>query len=237
MLRIIPLTMASLMAASALKAVDMVSASQAAIQGAQAPQPTQNSNRDTSGFGPHSRPWARNLAGPDDSLGGGPVDEDAVEADENAGSIALPTDFDEADYREATQALALIRRERSLVADREAELENARALLETVRLRAESEVERLSAVRAEVQSLIDQLKELESRDLTRLVETFDGLSPKRAAELMQEMDTELVVSILDRFQERQIAAILDKMENDKALEVINFLSERRRVAAQALNIN
>ncbi len=230
MLRIIPLTIASLVAASALKAVDLFNTGRAQ---AQSPVLEEPGNRDTSGFGPHSRPWARDLANSGTDEAGEPSAPERLDAS----VLPLPADFDETDYKEATQALALIRREMASIDRRAAEVENAEALLEAVRLRAQAEVQRLSDVRAQIQALIDSLEQMERADMRRLVEIYSDLKPARAAELLSEQETSLIVTILDRMQEREIAQIIDKMDTDTAREVLLFISERRRVAAEAVNMN
>jgi flagellar motility protein MotE (MotC chaperone) len=232
MLRIIPLAMASLVVAFMLKAADMVNTSMAQTSA----MAQEDGRQDTSGFGPHQRPWARNFITDEnlpqeDGFGG------AQGAAVNAAVLPLPSDFNEGDYREATQALARLRREEQALERREAELEMATALLEGTRLRARAEITRLATIRDELQGLINRLEAMEEADQDRLVAIYDGLKPSTAAELLSGQDTAMVVSILDDLQPRDVSTILDRMEPARAREVLEFIDQRRRVTSSAIQMN
>lgn len=99
---------------------------------------------------------------------------------------------------------ALDRRERTL-GQRQADLEAAEA-------RLHEKIEALTAVRTDLQELLDEIEGLQDERLTKLQKMLSGMRDKAAAAVLAEMEPDLAVRVLDGMNRAAAAAALAKMD-------------------------
>jgi flagellar motility protein MotE (MotC chaperone) len=71
---------------------------------------------------------------------------------------------------------------------------------------------------------IQKEQELKKERLTRLVELYDKMEPKKAAAMFENLTPDLSVSLLKSLRQRQLTAILEKMAPDKATKLTEYFS-------------
>ena len=80
---------------------------------------------------------------------------------------------------------------------------------------------------AEVQALMTQRSTLQQEDLRRMVAIYEAMKPRDAARIFNELETDIIVDLLDRLPERRSAPIIAEMTDAKAREVTRIMLQRR----------
>jgi len=76
---------------------------------------------------------------------------------------------------------------------------------------------------ASIQKEVDLKKER----LTRLIELYDKMEPKKAATMFESLSLDLSVSLLKSLKQKQLTAILEKMAPDKAAKLTEYFSRMK----------
>ena len=85
-----------------------------------------------------------------------------------------------------------------------------------------AEATRVQKLHDEIKSMLDDAKEIKDQRVKQLVDMLSNTKAKKAAEILQSMDTELAVKVLSGMRGRQAGEILTFVEAKKAAD----LSER-----------
>ncbi|WP_242012413.1 MotE family protein [Pseudodesulfovibrio cashew] len=85
-----------------------------------------------------------------------------------------------------------------------------------------AEALRVEKMHAEMRQMLDEAKEIKDKRVKQLVDMISNTKAKKAAEILQTMETELAVKVLSGMRGRQAGEILTFVEAKKAAE----LSER-----------
>lgn len=180
-------------------------------------------------FGAHERPWATDLKATD------PAKAEAQPA--LAVPVAAPVS---APVAEAPPPVALappnctdpllraaIDEQKADGAGRQNRLREAEAVLAATEARVGTQIQRLNGVKREVEALMTQRSTLQQEDLKRMVAIYEAMKPRDAARILSELETDIVVDVLDRIAERRTAPILAEMADAKAREVTRLILQRR----------
>ncbi|CAO3440310.1 MotE family protein [Azospirillum endophyticum] len=179
-------------------------------------------------FGAHERPWATDLKA---------TDGKAAEAAPAPVPVALPVSTPVA---EAPPPVALappnctdpllraaIDEQKADSAGRQNRLRETEAVLAATEARVGTQIQRLNGVKREVEALMTQRSNLAQEDLKRMVAIYEAMKPRDAARILTDMETDIVVDVLDRVTERRAAPILAEMADAKAREVTRLILQRR----------
>lgn len=232
--RVLPLTLVALLMVLPLKFGTLVEG---------LPAVAQQFDRE---FGTHERPWAENLkAAPEEDgsgEGGAAGGAEGTPEAEASPDAAPPGPGDLPPAPDGTPAVAglppparcedpaLLRsvaEQKDELAARSARLADAEAVLAATEVRVGTQVERLSALKREIEGLMAQRSALRQEDLKRMVGIYEAMKPKDAARIFDDLDTAIVIDILDRMPERRSAPIIADLADAKAREVTRLILQRR----------
>ncbi|CAO3405032.1 MotE family protein [Azospirillum palustre] len=178
-------------------------------------------------FGAHERPWATDLKAND-----GKATPAAAPA-----PVPLPVSTPVAEVPppvalappNCTDPLlrAAIDEQKADTSGRQNRLREAEAVLAATEARVGTQIQRLNGVKREVEALMTQRSTLAQEDLKRMVAIYEAMKPRDAARILTDMETDMVVDVLDRISERRAAPILAEMADAKAREVTRLILQRR----------
>ena len=137
-------------------------------------------------------------------------------------AAADPLDMTEAEI-ELLQQLAERREKLEQRAQTLARREN---LVEAAEKRLNQKVGEMERLRAEIEQLLVQYDEQETKQLTRLVNIYEKMKPKDAARIFEDLDQDVLLKVVERMNERKTAPILAEMRPDKAQQLTLELAER-----------
>lgn len=115
----------------------------------------------------------------------------------------------------------LLEMQRSTVAQRAAEIELANEMLEM-------ETARLSELKQEVETLLERASVEHRADVERLVALYTNMKPRDAAAIMNDLDLEVMVTVLGTMAERNAAPILAALNPGRARALSLILLERAK---------
>jgi flagellar motility protein MotE (MotC chaperone) len=212
MLRVIPLTLVALLMVLPFKLGPLVQA---------LPAIAQSHERE---FGSHDRPWATDLTasaeGTDASDGTAPPPGLPATNLPPLATCADPT------------VLAAVAEQKDELAMRSRRLDDAEAVLAATETRVGLQIARLAEIKSEVEGLLARRSALEEEDLRRMVAIYEAMKPKDAARIFNDLETDMVIDVLDRMPERRSAPIIAELQDAKAREVTRTILQRRSLAAR-----
>ncbi|WP_207477312.1 MotE family protein [Arenibaculum pallidiluteum] len=218
MLRVIPLTLVALMLVLPLKLGSLVEGFPAFAQ------------QVSPGFGAHDRPWAKDLKAAADSGARAAPAPAAPQGETQATSLPsaqLPAG-PLANCGDPALASA-IADQRSEIDRRSRRLADAEAVLSATEMRIGTQLDRLRAVKRDVEALMQQRSDLAEEDLKRMVAIYEAMKPKDAARIFGDLETDMVIDLLDRLPERRSAPIIAELADAKAREVTRAIMQRRQL--------
>ncbi|MGR3321923.1 MAG: MotE family protein [Pseudooceanicola sp.] len=127
------------------------------------------------------------------------------------------------------EMLRSIKRERQLLAEQKQKLSQREAEVELASETVELERARLGELKAEVESLLDRVKQAHTADVDRLVALYRNMKPKDAAGIMNDLDIEVTVMVLGTMAERDAAPIMAALNPVKARTVSQIILERSKL--------
>lgn len=179
-------------------------------------------------FGTHERPWATDLkaANPTGADAQTPPKAETAQPGTTVApappvvTLAPPTCTDPL-LREA------INEQKTDTAARQHRIRETEAVLTATEARVGTQIKRLNAVKHDVEALMTQRSNLQQEDLRRMVAIYEAMKPRDAARILNDLETDIVVDVLDRIPERRAAPILAEMADIKAREVTRVILQRR----------
>jgi flagellar motility protein MotE (MotC chaperone) len=99
--------------------------------------------------------------------------------------------------------------------------------LEVAENRLRAHVERLEALKAELEQMVDDLGEEEEARLQGLVQLYERMKPKQAAAIFDTLDFAVLVPLALRMRDMKLAPILGAMETDVARRLTAEIANRR----------
>lgn len=228
MLRVLPLTLVALLMVLPLKFGTL-------IEGL--PAVAQQFDRE---FGNHERPWAEDLkASAEETAATGEASAQAPAAPADLGTGGGPgtpsgspalaglADLPPPASCEDPALLRSVAEQKDDLAARSERLGDAEAVLAATEVRVGTQIERLAVLKREIESLMEQRSALHQEDLKRMVGIYEAMKPKDAARIFNDLDTAIVIDVLDRMPERRSAPIIADLADDKAREVTRLILQRR----------
>lgn len=148
------------------------------------------------------------------TTGEAPAAAPAAEAD--------PLDFTDEEV-EVLQQLAKRREELEL---RSRQLDEREAMVAAAEQRMEQKMAELKALQTTVEDLLAKRSEQEEADLLTLVQTYEKMKPKDAAQVFEEMDMDLLRDLVSRMKSSRAAPILALVSPTKVKELTLELAQK-----------
>jgi flagellar motility protein MotE (MotC chaperone) len=89
------------------------------------------------------------------------------------------------------------------------------------------QIQRLAALKAELEALMAGLDEEEELKLARLVKIYETMKPKAAAEIFNRLEIPVLLHVVERMKEAKSAVVLGKMNPAIAKRVTTELAKRK----------
>ena len=136
-------------------------------------------------------------------------------------------------------ALALIVKERALLAEQRAAQDALAARVALAREALASEAGRLEALKSEVEGLLARAAARHAADVAQLVDLYGTMKPREAAALLAQMDLEVVVYVMVEMEPRRGAPILAAMPSGMAQAISRVMLERSKLPGDrdAIQVN
>ena len=169
-------------------------------------------------FGAHERPWAKDLKS--EAAAPPPAADSPPPAAAPAIALTSPSCDDPLLRAAINEQKAENQAHSRYVSD-------AGAALGAIETRVATQIDRLNAAKREVESLMKQRSTLQQEDIRRMVAIYEAMKPRDAARIFSDLETDIVIDVLDRMAERRSAPIIAELEDGKAREVTRIIMQRR----------
>ncbi len=157
-------------------------------------------------------------------IGQGQSDEDRIQAERGLPEFPVVA-FTEGEL-EVLQSLS--ERRRSLE-ERERRLKQKEALLQVAEQEVDSKIRELSTLRTQLEDLLDQQEKVQEERLRRMVKIYENMKPAQAATIFNQLEMEVLLSVISRMSERKSAPIFASMNPQRAQEVTIRLVEQTKL--------
>ena len=114
---------------------------------------------------------------------------------------------------------------------REKQLATREALLEAGEREVEQKLRELTAIRGEIEGLLQAQGEEEQARVKSLVTIYEGMKAKDAAGIFNTLDMDVLITIFTNMSERKSAAILAEMNPERARTVTILMAQQRQLPA------
>ena len=119
--------------------------------------------------------------------------------------------------------------------DREKALDTQLQLLAAAEAKVDAKLKAVSAVKAQIQSLLGQADQQQQADVDRLTLVYQKMKPRDAAAVMATLDDRVRIPVAAKMKDAALAAILSQMPTPEAKKLTESLAQRADHAKQALN--
>lgn len=109
---------------------------------------------------------------------------------------------------------------------KEQALQKKEQYLTRMQQQVETKLKKLTAIEQKIQNYQNQKQQNQDAKIRSLAKIYGSMKPKQAAELLQNLDDQLVVEVISTMNTRQAANILANMDVKKAAEISERLSNR-----------
>ncbi len=137
------------------------------------------------------------------------------------------SDFDDSAIRKEVYDDLMERRQ--MIEQREKQLDQREALMKAGTEEVNKKVEELTAIRNEIQSLLKKQNAEEEANTAKLVKIYEGMKPKDAAKIFNQLDMDVLLSVVTKMSERKVSPIVALMDPQKARSLTLFLSEQNKL--------
>ena len=128
---------------------------------------------------------------------------------------------------EEIKVLESLSQRRDQLDQRERDLEQREKLLQAAEKKVDEKVAELDKLRKEIEALLETQQNLQDTRITQLVKIYESMKPKDAAAIFNEMDFDVLLSLIDKMSERKVAPILAAMDPRRARHLSAQLAQQR----------
>lgn len=128
-----------------------------------------------------------------------------------------------------TQATVLneLKERRAALDSRENRISQREALLKVTEKRIEEKINELDSIRTEIEELLGKQSDEEEARLQSLVKIYEGMKPKEAAAIFDNLDMNILLQVVSRMSERRSAPIMALMDKNRVQELTLMLAEQK----------
>ena len=118
---------------------------------------------------------------------------------------------------------------RTVLDQREGELDERAALLQAAETRIDQKIQDLKDLRATLEQLTRIRDDQEEKKILSLVKIYETMKPKDAARIFQDLEMDTLLLVVDRMKERKLAPVMAEMNPNKAMEITVELARLRQL--------
>jgi len=113
----------------------------------------------------------------------------------------------------------------------QAQLNSQSQLVQAADGKLDSRIQQLTALKTQIQTLIDQASKTQSDDTNRMIKVYEAMKPQAAAQVLTTMSDDVRLPIAAGMKDRSLAAVLAVMTPDAARELTEKLANRMKSAS------
>jgi len=110
--------------------------------------------------------------------------------------------------------------------NKEGELNEREALIESAEKRAHEKIVALEALEARIEALLKQEDSIKDKKIKRLTSVYEGMKADKAAPVIAQMELGIVVKMFLRMNEKQVGKILSFLPPQQAVVISQALTKR-----------
>jgi flagellar motility protein MotE (MotC chaperone) len=167
-----------------------------------------------------------------------PVEATAKETEKDKPAVKLPEVWADpaqqnmADSPAQLQLLEDLAKRREMLNAREKALDAREAMMKAAEKQIDEKVSELSQLKKQIEQLLGQQDAEENNRIMSLVKIYEGMKPKDAATIFNQMGMPVLLKVVSRMSERKVAPILAAMDTGKANELTLQLTEMKKLPEQ-----
>ena len=112
---------------------------------------------------------------------------------------------------------------------RENRINQREALLKVTEKQIQEKTEELTQIRAQIEELLDMQSAEEEARLKSLVKIYEGMKPKDAAAIFDNLDIDILLQVVGRMSERKSAPIMAAMDTQRVQKLTLLLAEQKKL--------
>lgn len=128
---------------------------------------------------------------------------------------------------ELSRYFSLIERKKSQVEDRIRFLEQRQDQLKRLEHQVDTKIQKLEEEMRYFQQTQQQEKVIQDERLSKLVDFYEKMNPKRAAPVFERLDRDLVVQLFKKIPQKQTMEILSLMNPERSVELSEYFGRIR----------
>jgi flagellar motility protein MotE (MotC chaperone) len=128
-----------------------------------------------------------------------------------------------------TTVLQELKERRTALDSRESRIAQREALMTVTEKRIEEKIVELESIRTEIEELLGKQSEEEEARLQSLVKIYEGMKPKDAASIFDNLDMGILLQVVSRMSERKSAPIMASMDTKRAQDLTTLLAEQKKL--------
>lgn len=137
--------------------------------------------------------------------------------------LDLPTlDPDKIKKDEIGKYLSLAEKKKAQVDERIVVLEQKEKQLQALEASIDVKLQKIDDERKFIGQTIQQEKDLKGERLTRLIELYDKMEPKKAAPVFEKLDKDLAMALMKGLKQKQVTTILEFVTPEKGVELSEY---------------
>jgi flagellar motility protein MotE (MotC chaperone) len=143
---------------------------------------------------------------------------------------AMEEDFSDYDISPIQAELAEdLVKQRKRLEERENILLQKEALLKAAEQELDHKYQELVALRKDIEDLLGKQSEEEDARIKSLVQIYENMKAKEAADIFNTLDIDILVSVISKMSERKVSPILAAMNTERARAVTILLAEQKQL--------
>lgn len=131
------------------------------------------------------------------------------------------------------QVLQSLSERRKAIEARGADLDAREALLAAAETRIKERVDALKALENQLKTMLGQLDEAEEARVTALVDVYQRMRAKDAAQVFDGLDEDVLLLVASRMRQQNLAEIMGLMDVTRARRLTRLLADQQSAAAEA----
>lgn len=117
---------------------------------------------------------------------------------------------------------------------REKTLDTREAMMKAAEKQIDDKIQELTALKRQIEQLLGQQDVEEKNRIMSLVKIYEGMKPKDAATIFNQMNMNVLLKVVSKMSERKLAPIVAAMDTAKANELTLQLTEMRKLPEQKI---
>jgi flagellar motility protein MotE (MotC chaperone) len=134
------------------------------------------------------------------------------------------------------QVLQALSARRQVLDQRADEVETQDALVLAAERRLDERLAELRRLEANVNDLLGRLDEAQEQRMTSLVDVYQRMRAKDAAEVFDGLEDGVLVQVASRMRQASLAEVMGRMDPERARRLTQMLAERARPPADAQDL-